>query len=275
MRASATRSKRQPPTVPVQSPGPRGEAAPGHFADLLAAVQVHNVGRRKGERTRDRLRLAAVQTLEQRGYLQLRVADICKKAKVSPAVFYLYYPNKEAITVEVLSEFLRHTFRVDEVPVAPRPRRALFDSLVAKNLAWIKGIRSNAGLARCLLQLADQVPGFKLLVSESNYHWAALVTERLMRRHPSVTVDRNALLLAVYAVSGMVDDLCSRLLVSRDERIVAVVGAVVPDDEALAEFVSLLWYRALFGADPPKLRHDASRRLLALTDIPASESGID
>lgn len=275
MRASATRSKRQPPTVPVQSPGPRGDAAPGHYADLLAAVQVHNVGRRKGERTRDRLRLAAVQTLEQRGYLQLRVADICKKAKVSPAVFYLYYPNKEAITVEVLSEFLRHTFRVDEVPVAPRPRRALFDSLVAKNLAWIKGIRSNAGLARCLLQLADQVPGFKQLVSETNYHWAALVTERLMRRHPSVIVDRNALLLAVYAVSGMVDDLCSRLMVSRDERIVAVAGAVVPDDEALAEFVSLLWYRALFGADPPRLRHDASRKLLALTDIPTSESGGD
>jgi len=63
--------------------------------------------------------------------------------------------------------------------------------------------------------------------------------------------------------------------VSRDERIVAVAGAVVPDDEALAEFVSLLWYRALFGADPPRLRHDASRKLLALTDIPTSESGGD
>lgn len=274
MRGSSTRLKRQLPMAPAQSPGPRGKAAPQHYADLLASVQVQNSGRRKGERTRDRLRLAAVQALEQRGYLQLRVADICKKAKVSPAVFYLYYPNKEAITVEVLSEFLRHTFGLDEVPAMPRQNRAPFESLVAKNLAWISGIRANAGLARCLLQLADQVPGFKQLVSQSNYQWSMLVTEKLIRRLPSVVVDRNALLLAVYAVSGMVDDICSKLLVSRDEHLVEIVGAVVPDDEALAEFISLLWYRALFGADPPQLRHDASKKMLALSNIPGPESGM-
>ena len=275
MRDSGTRRKRQPPTALEHRSRPRKKVASPHYAELLAALQRHNGARRKGERARDRLRLAAVQTLEQRGYLQLRVADICKKAKVSPAVFYLYYPNKEAITVEVLSEFLRHTFGLDEAPEtpeAPRQRRPLFTSLVAKNLSWISALRANAGLGRCLLQLADQVPEFKVLVSQTNHQWCLLISEKMMERLPAVEIDRNSLLLAVYALTGMVDEICRKLLVSNDEHLVAIAGATVADDHALAEFISLLWYRALFACDPSQLQHEAAKQLRNLRNAPQAAS---
>jgi AcrR family transcriptional regulator len=272
MRDPGTRSKRQPLTALEHRSKPRRKTASPRYADLLAALQLHNASRRKGERTRDRLRLAAVQALEQRGYLQLRVADICKKAKVSPAVFYLYYPNKEAITVEVLSEFLRHTFGLDEAPEAPRPRRALFTSLVAKNLSWISALRANAGLGRCLLQLADQVPEFKVRVSQTNHQWYLLISEKMLERLPAVEIDRNSLLLAVYALCGMVDEICRKLLVSNDEHLVAIAGAAVADDHALAEFISLLWYRALFACDPPQLQHEAAKQLRNLRNAPQAAS---
>ena len=275
LRRSPTRTRRPLPAVLSPAPATAGTPAPLRYADLLAALQVRVSGRRKGERTRDRLRLAAVQALEERGYLQLRVTDICKKAKVSAAVFYLYYPNKEAITVEVLSEFLRHTFGLDELPPVRQESRTLFASMVAKNLNWISGLRANSGLGRCLLQLADQVPEFKQLASQTNYQWCLLISEKMIRRFPTVEVDRNALLLAVYALCGMVDEICRKLLVSADDHLVAVVGATAPDDQALAEFVSLLWYRALFASDPPDLRHEAAKKMRNLRNAPRPESAID
>jgi len=236
--------------------------------DVLSERQQRAPDRRKGERTRDRLKLAAVRSLEQRGYLQLRVSDICKKAKVAHSVFYIYFKNKEEITVEVLSEFLAHTFQLDEVPSEPRPR-TLFEALLAVNLRWIRAVRANAGLTRCLLQLADQVPEFKDLTSRTNYEWFVSVTDRMARRFSSAKIDRDALLLATFALGGMMDEFSSKLLVTHEEHLVGLVNRVAPTDEALAEFLSTLWYRAVFAIDPPQHRHEAGRALRALAGLPA------
>jgi TetR/AcrR family transcriptional repressor of nem operon len=238
-------------------------AAEPRFVDVLLDRQQRATDRRKGERTRDRLKLGAVQSLEQRGYLQLRVADICKKAKVAHSVFYIYFKNKEEITVEVLTEFLAHTFQLDEPPGEQRPR-TLFDALQAVNLRWIRAVRANAGLTRCLLQLSDQVPEFKELTSRMNHEWFLSVTDRTVRRFPHVKIDKDALLLAQFALGGMMDEFCDKLLVSREEHLVELVERVAPTDEALAEFLSTLWYRALFAADPPQHKFEAGRALRAL-----------
>ena len=37
--------------------------------------------------------------------------------------------------------------------------------------------------------------------------------------------------------------------------------------EALAEFLSVLWYQALFGAEPRRVQHPASQALLALSQL--------
>ena len=58
------------------------------FATTLRRRQKNSGIRRKGERTRDRLKIAALQVLEERGYLKLRVSDVCKRARVSAAAFY-------------------------------------------------------------------------------------------------------------------------------------------------------------------------------------------
>lgn len=210
-----------------------------------------------------------MRALEQRGYLQLRVADICKKAKVAHSVFYIYFKNKEEITVEVLSEFLTHTFELDSTPGERQPR-TLFDALQAVNLRWIHAIRANAGLSRCLLQLADQVPEFKALSSRSNYEWFVSVTDRMARRFPTAKIDRDALLLANFALGGMMDEFCSKLLVTHEEHLVGLANRIAPTDEALAEFLSTLWYRAVFATDPPQHRHEAGRALRTLAGLPAA-----
>jgi hypothetical protein len=98
------------------------------------------------------------------------------------------------------------------------------------------------------------------------------VTRRVLRRLDARDVDENAPLLAVYALGGMIDELCSKLFVSREPHVVAIVDSVVPTDAALAEFVSILWYRGLFGHEPVAARHPAGRALQRLADLGASDS---
>jgi AcrR family transcriptional regulator len=261
----------KPRGKPVSRPARTREAAPEAstrtavpFAEILRRQQREAGKRRKGERTRDRLKLAAVQVLEERGFLNLRVTDICKRAKVSPAAFYLYFNNKQEVTVEVLTEFLHQTFKLTGSEGSARP---LFESIYDANLIWASSVRANAGLMRCLLQLGDQVPEFKRLNSRLNHEWFVYVTDRLLRRFPKTRIDDKSLLLAVYALGGMMDELSSKVLVAREEYLQPVIEAVAPTDEALAEFLSVLWYRALFGSEPTRLRYPSSRELLKLSDI--------
>lgn len=234
------------------------------FAETLRRKQRESGTRRKGERTRDRLKIAALQALEDRGYLHLRVSDICRRARISAAAFYQYFRNKEQITVEVLTEFLHHNFRISS---GPAPERSFFESLRVANLTWITSVRANAGLMRCLLQLGDQVPEFKKLNQQLNFEWFAYVTDRLLKRFPRMRADRRAVLLAVYALGGMMDELSRKVLVAREDNLQSIIEAIAPGDDALAEFLSVLWYRALFAADPPGIQFDSSRQLLLLSAI--------
>jgi TetR/AcrR family transcriptional repressor of nem operon len=258
--ASARRSESgDEPSATATAAASGAAAAP--FATTLRQRQKDAGVRRKGERTRDRLKVAAVQVLEERGYLALRVSDICKRARVSTAVFYLYFKNKEEITLEVLTEFVHETGRLVGVSGT---ERTLFESMCQANLQWASSVRANTGLMRCLLQLSDQVPEFKKLNEKLNHEWFVHVTQRLVSRFPNVRVDKDALLLAVYALGGMMDDISRKILVDRDEHLQQVIWSIAPTDEALAEFLAVLWYRALFGSDPPLVHHACSRELLSL-----------
>jgi AcrR family transcriptional regulator len=196
--AKLPRATRAAQLVPSDPPTTRP------FVDVLGQRQRSEGAKRKGERTRDRLKIGAIQALEQRGYLRMRVSDICKRAKVSPAVFYLYFKNKREITVEVLTEFLESLFAPSRASESPR---SLFDAIYQTNLTWVYSVRTNAGLMRCLLQLSDNEDEFKELNERQNYEWFVRVTHSLMRRFPQAKLDERSLLLAVYALGGMTSTL--------------------------------------------------------------------
>lgn len=233
------------------------------YATILRRQQrAAGADKRKGERTRDRLTLAAVQALEARGYLRLRVRDICERAQTSPATFYQYFRNTEHITIEVLTGFLQSTFHTGRTAAPPRP---LFEALYAANLAWVSSARANAGLMRCLLQLGDQVPEFMALHERLSHEWFLHVTQNLRRRFPASGTDEATLLLAVHALGAMMDEMVRKLFVARVKQLRPLIAATAPTDEAIAEFLSTLWYRALLGTNPPRVRHRASRGLLRFT----------
>jgi len=85
----------------------------------------------RGQRTRSAVLQAARLTFEQRGYVDTRVVDITRRAKVSYGSFYTYFPSKEAVCAEVVEGMVQDfratvatssPWRVRTVPRArPRP----------------------------------------------------------------------------------------------------------------------------------------------------------
>lgn len=228
------------------------------YPEVLRTALEQGATRRKGERTRDRLRVAAAEALEARGYTRLRVSDICERAGVSPAAFYQYFPNREAIAIEVLGDFVQTTVRLPQ-PVARGATR--FEALHAANLAFIASARANLGLVRCLLQVGDLVPSFRRRLEQLNVAWYEHVADTILPGARRGTARHNAMRLAVHAVGGMMDEVARTMLLAPGAEVRRLLRDTVPSDEALAEFLSLLWYRALFGQEPEPLRHPASRTL--------------
>jgi hypothetical protein len=64
--------------------------------------------KRKGDRTRERLKLGAARVLENVGYHALRIVDITEAAETSDGSFYIYFKDKKDITLCVLQEFLEN-----------------------------------------------------------------------------------------------------------------------------------------------------------------------
>ncbi|MCB9495306.1 MAG: TetR family transcriptional regulator [Fibrobacteria bacterium] len=76
---------------------------------------------RRIQRTRDSLRKAFMELLQERGWDQIRVQDICDRANVGRSTFYNHFVDKEGLLVGGLVDlgsYIRSTYKIR--PDAPR-----------------------------------------------------------------------------------------------------------------------------------------------------------
>ena len=236
-----------------------------NFHDAVASRAARERPKTKGERTRVRIRLAAIEVLNSIGYRDMKVSDVCERAGISPPVLYLYFEGKLALAQEVLREFLEDFMGA---PAAPAPTgQGPFELIYVANLRWIAMARENAGLIRCLLQLSDDVPEFGALFADANRRWYGRVARAATARFPGASVDEAAVRLAAYALGSMMDELTRRLFAARDPHLAEAVEAAAPGDDDLARMLSIIWYRSFYGSDPPGVPNPLS----SLSDAAAKE----
>jgi len=221
---------------------------PVSFRDWVANKQKNAGARRKGERTRDRIRLCTVELLNEVGYRDLKLTDICKRAKISPPVLYLYFDSKEALVHEILVEFLQEFMNRATSTGARTPFQAMHDA----NLQWIRSARANAGLMRCLLQFSETQGDFASLFARQSHQWNLRITHAIVRRFPAAEREQDQIHFIVHALGGMMDDITRRLFADGDDQFSDLVAAVAPSDEDLSRTLTVIWHRALYCADPPK-----------------------
>ena len=217
------------------------------FTALLEQKLKLSPPKRKGDRTREHLKLAAAHVLERVGYHAMRVSDITEQANFSDGSFYFYFKDKKEITLCVLEEFLENMQQVD---VSPDELRTPFSSIRHANLHWLGVVRSNAGLMRCVLQLSDEDPEFGRIAQTFNRIWYEKIARSVVRNNPDKKVDYKAALFASLALGAMMDELIRRIAIYPDESLVAFLDEMCPNDEDLADALAVIWFRTLYPGSP-------------------------
>lgn len=206
-----------------------------------------NDSTKKGERTRAALKRAAVQILNECGFRDMRVVDICQRAGVSKATFWVYFPDKTALTTELLQDFTSEF--LSNIGTPPQPRSA-YQAIFDANLLWIANIRANPGLMRCVLQISDEVPEFAKLHSAADDALLQRFSRSMKKRFGEELNERPDLEITLQALYGMMDSFTRKLISLNGSRLKEMVSSAGLDDVGVAHFLSTLWYKALFGKAP-------------------------
>lgn len=194
--------------------------------------------RLKGERTRERLKIATAKMLEALGYHAMRVVDITGAAGVAEGSFYIYFKDKKEASLITMSSFIADF--VNEVA----PTTAVhtpFDSIRAANRRWFALCRANPGLMRVILQLGDEEPDFAKLVQNSTHNWYKVISENVQRERRFR--DADIALLAIYFMGSMMDELIRKTIVFPDEKFQRLLKRIRANDDAVADAASLIWMR--------------------------------
>ncbi len=218
------------------------QAPMGPYADRLRAALGTGAFPTKGDRTRQRLRIAAAEALESEGFQGLKVSDICARADVAQGTFYVYFRDKVEIAVDVLIGFIDTLY--DLVREVARGKDD-FESIRASNLFFIRVYSANRGLMRCHVQMMSQEPAFAEAWEPRHRLWQETLGRSIERRTGGRLAGATALAVAT-ALEGMVFNHLFTTVVTRND--------LAEDDgtraEEMADMLSILWYRAVYARDP-------------------------
>jgi AcrR family transcriptional regulator len=238
----------------------------GRYTDYLQSVLERNDFASKGERTRFRLKLAATKVLEESSFPELKVSDICQNAEVALGTFYVYFPDKNVIATEVLLDFGDALYAQ-----AQRVARGSndFEAILLTNQFFVAAYQRNSGLIRCLIQLEDQVPEFRLRWRERRLQWLGRIAYSMGRRTVGADAPENLRMQIAYALEGMVFQYLYDVFVRQEPTLSRFAG----DPDYVAELLSILWYRAVYCENPAPDQVARAKAALRLRRNAASPAG--
>ncbi len=197
----------------------------------------------KRERTRERLRIATLQVLNERGYDEMRTLTITEQAGLSEGLFYVYFKSKVDITLDLLTEFYTEFVQLSD---RSRHTSGPYEAIKVANRRWLQIAMANSGLMRCILQAGNEVPEFAALISQVDKSWFTLADNAVGKTGPA---DRKSAMLPLYMLGGMMDELTRKLVVYPDPQLIALIDANGSDYDAVADAATMIWYRVLYIDD--------------------------
>jgi AcrR family transcriptional regulator len=193
--------------------------------------------------------------LAEKGYQATRIDDITRATDVSVGTFYLYFKNKEAVTMAVLAEVMEEGERAMlESRTADDP----FLEILEPTVCYARIVFGQAGLFRAFVQFSHLHPEASRYWSELTSGWLERVEAVLDRRLGSGRTDPLTRRVVTYAMSWMVDGVLLSFLTRDHPRL----QEAVQSPEQLAETLSVLWYRAVYGADPDPEQLESGKKVL-------------
>ncbi len=224
-------------------------------AGFLAAADAEELTR--GERTLLRLKAGTALALSDTPYLALRVADIVEHAGLSYGLFYHHFKDKETAVKAVLGDLLEQVeSRYCDIHSLEDDYQTIFEP----NLFYIESYRRNAGLMSACLSLSENDREFGDFWNLLNDRWHRRIANGIrvsQNNETSLLPEPDAV---AYGLAGMVDQSCRQIFVQKNPFAARLVETTLQ----MAEALSILWYRAVYGRDPEKNQVLACREKFAL-----------
>ncbi len=218
------------------------------FAEHLQWEVANGAPRRKGERTRHALRIALIDQLDNIGYQNLRLSDVCLKAGIAMGSFYAYYSDKRMLTLSVVDDFQEFAYQL--LFANDDESRSAFEAICFANRRWLRLVRANVGLMKCVLQLSETEPEFAARYDRISHRLHQAIAISVVRRRKLPVEHIPAFTLIAYALGAMMDELARKLIVTQNAELAKVVAECHANDDSIAEALGIIWHRALYGTDP-------------------------
>ena len=213
----------------------------------------------RGLRSRERLKQAARELLNEGGFAQLRVQDVTARAGVASGLFYRYFHDLREIVAEVARDFFVELLtEVD--PAAQHEHRYdwIYDNLV--NV--VRRFADNPGVLACRFGLAGDKGEFDRIWKENAHRWNLNVAEYLRRETGCDAAHARRM---GFMLGAMTEGVVYQALIRKTEDLVEMGGK--PED--IATVLAVMWYRAIYLEDPPPSRlRTAGRRLIGAGSRP-------
>ncbi len=201
----------------------------------------------RGRATRDRLKAAARRVLDRKGYSQMTVADVTREAGVAAGLFHRYFPDLQTLTVELAGEALEEL--ADTTRIEHGITRGDWMGRIHSHVALSVAHHSRRpGLVRAMNQLAEESPAFRARLRGFYQSQLELLAAQMPRMFPEAKLTPAEALLLAYALGGISE-------VALWERYILRNPALRDLDlspEEMADWLAVLFYRALFAVNPPR-----------------------
>src|SRR4051812_18268513 len=131
----------------------------------------------RAELTRQRILTAAAHVFAEHGYAAGTTNRIAEQARVSIGSLYQYYPNKDAILLELLTRHLDAGMATSRRRRADAPPDSLEDVIRTHVRAVIDNHRDDPNLLRVMFEQAPRSPGLVEKISRHEQEHVAFVQE--------------------------------------------------------------------------------------------------
>lgn len=207
----------------------------------------------RGLRSRERLKRAARELLNEQGFRTLRVQDVTERAGVANGLFYRYFHDLREIVAEISQDFFVELMSgVDPGGASEHRYEWIFDNLA--NV--VRRFAQNPGILACLFGLAGDWSEFDQIWKKNAHQWNLRVADYLRRE---TRCDAAHARRMGFMLGAMTEGVVYQALIRRTVDL-AEFGRR-PED--IADVLAVMWYRAIFLEDPPLERlRLAGRRLV-------------
>jgi AcrR family transcriptional regulator len=119
-----------------------------NYSQIMVSVTNLNRYQRRKEKTRQELLAAAKKVLAEKGYHNTKIADIAATADIGVGTFYLYYPTKDALFLELVEETARSL--KEEIDQARAQVEGLVEKVRAGQHAFFRFAQDNRELFKII-----------------------------------------------------------------------------------------------------------------------------